>query len=165
MNTTIPLLLDGLIIILLVVTIFTASVLSSRLKILRDSRKDFQEMIAKFDQATGRADNSVKSLLANAQRAGDDLQTRLDRARALRDELSMMIDSADSLARRLESASSSSRGSERERSAERQSASHSEPPLSAQPRTIPEPPPLAPDPRSKAERDLMRALGRKDSSS
>lgn len=163
MNTTIPLLLDGLIIILLVVTIFTASVLSSRLKILRDSRKDFQEMIAKFDQATARADNSVKSLLANAQRAGDDLQTRLDRARALRDELSMMIDSADSLARRLESASSSSRGNER--SAERQSASHSEPPLSAQSRTIPEPPPLAPDPRSKAERDLMRALGRKDSSS
>ncbi len=162
MNTTIPLLLDGLIIILLVVTIFTASVLSARLKILRDSRKDFQEMISKFDQATARADNSVKSLLANAQRAGDDLQPRLDRARALRDELSMMIDSADSLARRLESASSGARMGDRQSPA---SSSQSEPPLSAQPRTIPEPPPLAPDPRSKAERDLMRALGRKDSAS
>ncbi len=156
MSQTIPLLLDGIIIVLLLGTIITASVLSSRLKILRDSRKDFQEMIAKFDQATARAEAGVKSLLANAHKAGDELQGRLDRARTLRDELSSMIESADSLARRLESASS--------RVSDKSKPAASEPPLSTQQRNIPEPPPVAPDPRSKAERDLMRALGRKEGS-
>lgn len=153
MNQTIPLLLDGIVIVLLLATIVTASVLSSRLKILKDSRKDFQEMIVKFDQATARADAGVKSLLANASKAGEDLQSRLDRARALRDELSMMIQSADSLAQRLESASGGQRRSEAV------SVGAGAPAAS---RTIPEPPPLAADPRSKAERDLLKALGRKD---
>ena len=161
MSQTIPLLLDGVIIVLLLGTIITASVLSSRLRILRDSRKDFQEMIAKFDQATARAEAGVKSLLANAHKAGDELQGRLDRARTLRDELSSMIESADSLARRLESASVNTRAGAR--TSDKPAAS--EPPLSTQQRGIPEPPPVAPpDPRSKAERDLLRALGRKEGS-
>lgn len=134
---TFSLLLDGLMVVLLALTLVSVWVLAGRLRYLRDSRQQFEEMVRQFDEATKRADAGVKALQTAASRSGDDLQQRLDRARALRDELSIMIDSADSMARRLESAGSGRAAEAAARQSEPQRGS---------------------DPRSKAEMDLLRAM-------
>lgn len=135
---TLGLVLDGLMVVLLLFTLLSMRVLSSRLKYLRDSRQEFEGLIRQFDDASKRADSGIKGLQAAAGKAGEGLQQQLDRARALRDELSSMIESADSMAGRLEAAR----------------------PATAQP-AAPEKPAeagRAVDPRSKAEMDLLRAM-------
>ena len=131
------LLIDGIMLVLLVLVLVSTITLSSRLKVLRDSRKDFENMVRQFDEASRRADGGIKALQVAASKSGEGLQEQLERARRLRDELSSMIESADSLARRLEAAAP--KGAEAARAA-------AEPPLQA---------------RSKAEQDLLRAMGQK----
>lgn len=133
MSTPLTLLLDALLLILLTGTIVSALRLNGRLKNLRDVRQDFAQMIAQFDDATRRADNGIKALQIAARQSGESLQPQLDRAVTLRDELAIMLDSAENLAKRLERA-----------------------PAAAAP--VSAPPPPTPDPRSKAERELLRAL-------
>lgn len=134
---TLGLILDGIMVVLLALTIISVWVLAGRLKYLRDSRKDFENMIRQFDDATKRADAGIKGLQIAASKTGEGLQSQLDHARSLRDELSIMIESADSLARRLEGASSAGKQPEA-KTAELGKA--------------------GPDPRSKAEMDLLRAM-------
>lgn len=135
---TVGLILDGVMVILLALTIISVWVLAGRLKYLRDSRKEFETMIRHFDDATKRADSGIKALQTAASKTGEGLQQQLDRARSLRDELSIMIESADSLARRLENASASGKPAEA-----------AKPAAPAESRV---------DPRSKAEMDLLRAM-------
>lgn len=133
------LLLDGIMVVLLALTIVSVWVLAGRLKYLRDSRQEFEAMVRQFDEATRRADSGLKALQAAASKSGDGLQQQLDTARRLRDELSSMIDSAESLARRLES-----------------NASSVAKPLQAEAKAAEA---ARVDPRSKAELDLLRAMG------
>ncbi len=134
---TLGLILDGVMVVLLALTIISVWVLAGRLKYLRDSRREFEKMIQQFDEATKRADVGIKGLQQAASKTGEGLQQQLDRARSLRDELSIMIESADSLARRLEAASSSGKPApETSKPADTGRA----------------------DPRSKAEMDLLRAM-------
>lgn len=136
---TIGLILDGVMVVLLALTIISVWVLAGRLRYIRDSRQQFEGMIRSFDEATKRADGGLKALQAAASKSGEGLQSQLDRARALRDELSIMIESADSLARRLEAAAPGKAAAPDARGAEVGRAS-------------------GPDPRSKAEMDLLRAM-------
>lgn len=138
--STISLILDGVMVLLLAVTIISVWVLAGRLKYIRDSRTQFESMIRSFDESTKRADAGLKALQAAASKSGEGLQSQLDRARSLRDELSIMIESADSLARRLEAGSASSK----------QGAAEAKPAEVGRAAT--------PDPRSKAEMDLLRAM-------
>lgn len=133
------LLLDGIMVVLLALTIVSVWTLAGRLKYLRDSRQEFEAMVRQFDEATKRADSGLKALQAAASKSGDGLQQQLDTARRLRDELSSMIDSADNLARRLENnASNAAKPAQAEAKA-------------AEAGRV--------DPRSKAELDLLRAMG------
>jgi|GEM_PF-949219 len=131
------LLMDGIMVVLLVLVLISTMTLSARLKILRDSRKDFEVMVRQFDEATRRADSGIKNLQSAASKTGEGLQLQLDQARRLRDDLSSMIESAENLASRIESAVP--RGAEAVRASE----------------------PLTASPRSKAEQDLLRAMGTK----
>lgn len=139
---TLGLFLDGLMVVLLALTIISVWVLSARLKYVRNSRQEFEGLIRQFDEATKRADTGVKNLQAAAGKAGQDLQDVLSRARNLRDELGIMIESADSLARRLENA------------APAKAAAPAAPPLE-----VGKAEPAGRDLRSKAEMDLLRAMG------
>ncbi|NBC31464.1 MAG: hypothetical protein GVY13_02190 [Alphaproteobacteria bacterium] len=95
------LILDSLVIILLMATIFYAAVLSRRLSQLRRHRKDLDGAIRSLAEAAARADNGIKGLKHTAEETGNRLQSQIDRANALRDELALLVDSGDALAERL----------------------------------------------------------------
>ncbi len=138
---TLSLLIDLIMIVLLVLMIASTIPLNARLKTLKDSRKAFEALAQQFEASSQRADASIKSLHQAALNTGDDLQKTIADAKALRDELSIMIDSADRLAHRLGSAASTA------------PAPQAKPaPADVGPATP------QPDPRSKAERELMSAL-------
>jgi hypothetical protein len=129
--------IDGIMLVLLALVLLSTMTLSSRLKVLRDSRRDFEAIVKQFDEASKRADAGIKALQAAAGKSGEALQGQLERARSLRDELSMMIESADSMAKRLETAAPA-KAAEVARQAEPTSAA-----------------------RSKAELDLLRMMSGK----
>ena len=139
---TIGLIIDGVMVVLLALTIISVWVLAGRLKYIRDSRQQFEGMIRSFDESTRRADAGLKALQAAASKSGEGLQSQLDRARSLRDELSIMIESADSLARRLEAATPGKRAAASPDMGKAGDVGRA----------------AGPDPRSKAEMDLLRAM-------
>lgn len=144
---SVSLIFDIVMIILLVVMIASCMSLSQRLRSLKDSRKAFEQLAAQFEEATKRADAGIKNLQNAATNTGEGLQNRLEKARALRDELAIMIDSAESLANRLAAVTpSTSATASGSRGVDVGSAQQQAP-------TAP-----AADPRSRAERELFNAL-------
>ncbi|MBI1778639.1 MAG: hypothetical protein HYR63_25135 [Proteobacteria bacterium] len=97
----IALILDGLVAVLLVATIVYAWLLNRRLGGLRAHRDELQTTINQFTEATKRAEVSIQTLRAIAEQSAKALQGPVDRAQALRDELSFMIGRADDLAGRI----------------------------------------------------------------
>ena len=94
--------LDGLIVVLLLATIFYAVALSRRLGALRDNRKEMESAVRRFAEASGKADASIKGLRRAADETGGSLQTLVDRAQTLRDEMAYLVDTAEALVERLE---------------------------------------------------------------
>ena len=92
------LLLDILIAILLVVTIGYAIVLNRRLRALRCDKEELTKLSGSFGEATMRASESIGLLRISA----DELQTRIDSAQELRDDLKFLIERGGGTADRLE---------------------------------------------------------------
>ena len=145
MSGFLGLLLDGIIVLLLALTIASVWGLSAKLKYVRDSRQQFEGLIKQFDESTRRADSSIKALQAASSKTGEELQENLNRARKMRDELSIMLDSAESLANRLEQATPQRSSADVGSAKQQTSTSSSSDPVR--------------DVRSKAEMDLLRAIG------
>ena len=97
-----PVVLDGLVLVLLAVTIFFAARLSLYLKAFRDSREDLEVMIKNLARQIDSAQASVSGMRETARDSGRDLQEKIGEARALMDELHFMTESGDNMARRLE---------------------------------------------------------------
>ena len=95
---TFPLVLDILVAVLLVVTIGYAVLLNRRLGGLRRNKAELEKLAASFGDATTRAGDGIAKLKG----AADDLQDRMDKAVALRDDLVFLIDRGGSSADRLE---------------------------------------------------------------
>lgn len=94
------LLLDVLVAVLLVFTIAYAILLNRRLGALRKDKTDLEKLAGTFAQATVRAEESIGRLKVTA----DALQDSIDRAEALREDLAFLIDRGGSAADRLEGA-------------------------------------------------------------
>lgn len=92
------LILDVLVAVLLAVTIGYAVVLNKRLGKLRGDKKDLEKLAAKFGESTSRAEESIETLRHTA----DLLQSGIDKAQALRDDLTFLIDRGDQAADSLE---------------------------------------------------------------
>lgn len=88
------LLLDGIIILLLVLTIVYASILNRRLARLRGGRAELEAASRGFAEAALRLDSNLKGLKATAEGAGNVLQKRIDRASTLSQQLGELIDRA-----------------------------------------------------------------------
>ena len=101
------LVLDLIIALLLGTTITYAVILNRRLSGFRKQKQDMEAFIALFDEATERADSSLHRLKAMAEQTGGDLQGNVDKASALFDELSFMVDRGNAIADRLEQTASS----------------------------------------------------------
>ena len=101
--------LDIVIAVLLCVTIIYAFLLNKRLQALRADREEMEGLLRKFYDATNKADASIKSLKSSSMELGQNLQDKIDKARAIRDEMSFMLERGDMLAGQLEGAISSAR--------------------------------------------------------
>lgn len=102
MSVTLPLILDGLILLLLGGTIFFAARLSVHLKTFRSNRTQLEKLVAELADQIAQADRAVAGMREAAREGGRDLQQRINEARALSEELQFMNETGNNLAGRLE---------------------------------------------------------------
>jgi hypothetical protein len=145
------LVLDVIIALLLAATIVYALVLNRRLGILRRNGEELAKLIARFNEATLRAESSIPKLRKAAEEAGQALQERVEKAQSLRDDLAFMIERADTMATKLET------GVRNARTEARPTSRPMRPVIAATSGSaLQEDDAL--DERSEAERELLRAL-------
>ena len=96
------LIIDALIVVLLVATIAYAAVLNRKLGVLRDGKSEMEALIASFSESTERAGSGVESLKREAGRSGEALQSKVEAARGLVDDLGFLIETGTRLAERLD---------------------------------------------------------------
>lgn len=102
MNATLTLVLDIAILIALGATIWHAHRLSKQFARMQADRDAFAQLIAALNAAAARAETAIASFKDAAHGAGDDLQERINAARALQGELDIILQAGDSLAERLQ---------------------------------------------------------------
>lgn len=137
MSQTAGIILDTLILAALGTTIFYCLRLSKQFNEMRADRKAFETLIAALNTASSRAETSIRSFKETAVGNGDILQDRISKAKALSEELEIMIQAGDSLADRLQAVAEQSR----------KATTGNEMPQDAQPQ-----------PRTRAERELLEAV-------
>lgn len=163
------LLLDSLIVILLIATVVYAMRLSARLNTLRNNRAEMERASRAFAEAAIRAETSIKALKLTADHLSATLQQDINRAQALRDELSFLVDAGEAMAGRLEDAASAAGQSARmSQSRAQQAAGRAPERTEAGIRKDPTPPPAGPaaePPRAKPaprsggpDTDVLRAI-------
>ncbi len=92
------LVLDILVAILLVATICYAIVLNRKLENLRRGKEEMEKLAASFGEATMRADGNIGKLKETAR----ELQNGIEKAQALHDDLTFLIERGDKVADHLE---------------------------------------------------------------
>ena len=95
--------------ILLVVTIVYAVKLNDRLSRLRERDAELGDVIAQFDRASVQAHEAAATLKAVAIDTEGQLRTSIERAQALRDDLTYMIEHGERIADRIEGSASRAR--------------------------------------------------------
>lgn len=159
--------LNILLVLLLLPTVVYVALLQRRLSSLRADREAVEMVIERMNEATRRAEASLKGIRQAAEQAKVTLDEPVTRAQALRDELMFLVQRADAAGERLAGGLSSDGGggtaataaapaaAERARRAkpagERRAAAGKAP-------AEPAPGPETDEVRSQAERDLMNAL-------
>jgi len=126
---------------LLAATLFHAIRLERALGVLKRDRAALEQMIAGFNTSTRQAEAGIERLRGAADGAGRQIARHLEEARALKDDLTFLMDRGGRLADRIDTLVRSGRPLATEA-----------PPMG--PRVPPEPASL----RSQAERDLLKAL-------
>lgn len=136
------LVLDILVAGLLVVTISYAVMLNRRLRTMRQDKSELEKLAVKFADATVRAEESTSRL----RKTAEELRNGIDKAKSLREDLTFLIDRGTSTCDRLE---------ESVRLARREA-----PPGPREVKPEPKRPVeiLEEDPKSEAERELIKAL-------
>ncbi len=99
---TVEIVLETLVALLLLVTVIYCFVLNRRLSTLRDSQNEMIKLLDDFSSAMKAAEKGVADFRQASREIGSQLQERVEAARALSDELHVIIESGDDLANRLE---------------------------------------------------------------
>tara|TARA_R110002124_G_scaffold64985_2_gene177226 strand:+ start:29481 stop:30059 length:579 start_codon:yes stop_codon:yes gene_type:complete len=107
--TIISALMDILIVILLVGTIYYAYSLSRQLKIFRQSRQEFESLLMQLTSQIGAANESIDHMQEAADTNGQVLNKLIRDGKLLADELDMVNEASNNLANRLERAASMER--------------------------------------------------------
>ena len=152
------LILDILVAVLLVITIAFAFVLNKRLGRLRGDRKAFEKLAKTFGDATSRAEEGINAL----HQTTDVLQERLDKAQALKDDLTFMTERGDRTADKLEKLVRMTRDTsvidpEVSHSQGTHARTQSSPVPGGEPQSVVEPENGSGD-KSEAERELLKAI-------
>ena len=153
--------LNLLLIVLLLPTVVYVVLLQRRLASLRADREAVDLVVERMNEATRRAEASLKGIRQAAEQAKITLDEPVARAQALRDELTYLVQRTDAAGDRLAGGVSSAGAGEaaaapspagRPRPASRQSKPPADRPSAAAPENETD------EVRSQAERDLMNAL-------
>jgi hypothetical protein len=97
-----PLIMDGVVAVLLVVTIWYAVLLNRRLANLRADRDRLEQVIGALQAASHQSEAALGAFKVAAIEAGTELQASVDRAQGTRADLEFMIQKATETADRLE---------------------------------------------------------------
>ncbi len=89
---------------LLIATCAYCYVLSRKLKALREGQSELLSIIAKFDDASRRAELNLSTMQSTGADLNRNLAAAAARAHALIDELSVMVNAGDHVAGRIEGA-------------------------------------------------------------
>ena len=167
-------LLDSLMALLLLFTIFVCWKLNGRIKVLQDSKEELAETIREFDACTQRAAKSIAEIHTATQRISENIQHKIDKASFIADDLEIMISRGNKImgggtgakpAAKKETRAATRKPVERKPAASKRKprAAFVEDPNAevvdiaeeAAPKPTPE---AAPRARTKAEQDLMDAV-------
>lgn len=96
------LILDGLVLVMLAVTVFYAGRLSLHLKTFRDSRKSLEGLLDRLSQNIDHAERAIAGMREVARDSGAALHEKIKDAQVLADELQVMQEAGNNLAGRLE---------------------------------------------------------------
>ena len=96
------LVIDGVVIALLAITIFYAIRLERKLHGLRGAQAALAGVIVELNTAAARAEAGIQGLKATADSSGGVLDERIRRARAMSDELAILVQSGTRLADRID---------------------------------------------------------------
>lgn len=155
---TVGLILEGLVAILLVATVYYCVLLNRRLSNLRDGQEEFTTLVIELNEATRRAQNSVEDLKSSTIETGRELGERVTSAQVLVDELAMITEAGNNLANRLErqltGASASRPGGWAKQGREAPSIR----PVASTPVEVGSDEKKRTEPRSETERELLRTL-------
>jgi hypothetical protein len=125
--------------------------------VLKRDRTVLQEMVESFNTSTRQAEQGIERLRATSEGAGRHIARQLEEARAVKDDLTFLLDRGERTADRLDALVRGARPMMNDARAAIPHPSHAappEPPHVAAPETEP----MEPRVRSQAERDLLRAL-------
>lgn len=94
--------MDGVILVLLCVTIFYAARLSMFMTTFREGRADFERLMDELGRNILRAEQAIKTMRELAANGAQELRDTVNESKFLSDELRFMNEAGDSLANRLE---------------------------------------------------------------
>ena len=171
-NIIFSLLINGLLAGLLLATMIYCRRLDARIKILQDSKSELARIIREFDESTQRATQSIADIHTATNRISENIQHKIDKANFLADDLEYMIEKGQKLAGKVDMparapmpAALASATPAPSRSAEPQAAAFVTPEKmrSLQPSAADakEAAPASTRVRSRAEQEIMSALGKK----
>lgn len=100
-----PLILDGLLIVLLLATIVYAMILNRKLNRLRGNHDEMEVFVDKLNVACARAEAATAGLRNAGENGKAVFREAASKAEALRDELAFLVERADIVAGRLATAS------------------------------------------------------------
>jgi hypothetical protein len=142
--------LDVALVILLTATLFHAVRLERALGVLKRDRSELEALVTSFNASTRAAESGIERLRATTDGAGRQIQSQIDRASSLKDDLTFLVQRGEGLADRLDDLVRATRPAV---VAAAQPASRVA--YATQAERMPRDEPKV---RSQAERDLLKAL-------
>lgn len=156
MSPYVGLFFDIIILVALAATMWRAVTLSRQFERMQADRKAFEQLIGALNLAASRAEAAIKSIKDNAIESGGVLQDKVTRARAISDELEIMVQAGDNLAERLQGLAEKSRINTTADRTAAAATTAATPELRATPQGA--------QPRTKAEKELLEAMKAKQQS-
>ena len=98
--------INGMMALLLSVTLFFCWRLNTRIKILQDNRSELAETIREFDACTRRAAESIAEIHTATQRISENIQHKIDKANFIADDLQFIMERSAKIADKLEPSAS-----------------------------------------------------------
>lgn len=94
--------LNAAMIVLLGATVFYCWLLNRRIQVLQDSKGELANLLKQFDRSTKRAMQAMDLLQDASKEAGKTVQSRIEKAQYVLDDLNYMMDRADKVADQME---------------------------------------------------------------